>query len=274
MLEVIKTQTRQLAMELNVVGLINIQFALKNDVLYVLEVNPRASRTVPFVSKAMGIPLAKVALKLMVGHKLEEYHLTGDVIEPPYICVKEVVLPFNKFPGVDTLLSPEMKSTGEVMGIARDFGEAFYKGSLAAGDRLPTEGTIFISLNERSRADLVDDIKLLETNGFTIVATTGTADFLTANGIKCSVIHKVSEGRPNVLDLVKNNEIQLIFNTPKGKIPKSDSNSIRQVAIRYHIPIITTGAAIKAAVEGILRMKKSNTIQVRAIQDYHKEVWG
>jgi len=269
-IEEITRQTAALALELNVIGLINIQFALKNDVVYVLEVNPRASRTVPFVSKAKGIPLAKIALKVMLGAKLKDFGLS-ERFETPYISVKEAVLPFNKFPGVDVVLSPEMKSTGEVMGIARDFGEAFYKSALAAGDCLPLEGSIFVSLNERSRSDLAPDLLMMYKEGFKFLATGGTAEFLRSNGMECSTVNKVSEGRPNILDLLKNNEIDMIFNTPRGKAPKSDSNLIRQVALRYKIPIITTGSAIKAAVEGIIRMKNCS-ITVRALQDYHAEV--
>jgi carbamoyl-phosphate synthase large subunit len=273
MMEEIKTQTKALALELEVKGLLNIQFALKNDVLYVIEVNPRASRTVPFVSKAKGVPLAKIALKVMIGAKLKEFNL-GETTEIPYKCIKEAVLPFNKFPGCDTLLSPEMKSTGEVMGIARDFGEAFYKASLAAGDRLPSEGNIFVSINDKSKEELFPELEMLVQKGFNLVATEGTAQYLNNKGVKCEIVHKVNEGRPNILDMVKNEEIQLILNTPKGKIPKHDSNSIRQVAVKYHIPIVTTGSAIKAAVEGIIRMKENNDVTVCSIQEYHNEVNG
>jgi len=271
LLEQITVMTKQLALELNVLGLINIQFALKDDIVYVLEVNPRASRTVPFVSKAKGIPLAKIAMKLMLGRKLPEFGLL-ERISLPYICVKEVVLPFKKFPGVDSLLTPEMKSTGEVMGIARDFGEAFYKGTLAAGDRLPQSGTIFVSFKPSSRLELMEAMKTLFENNFKIIATSGTADFLNENGILCDTVYKVSEGRPNIIDLVKNKEIDLIFNTPRGYMPKKDDNSIRQVALRYNIPIITTGAAIRAAVEGIIRMKSDNNMSVRSLQEYHEEL--
>ncbi|MBN1500800.1 MAG: carbamoyl-phosphate synthase large subunit [Spirochaetes bacterium] len=264
----IEKQTRALAMELNVRGLINIQFALKNDVVYVLEVNPRASRTVPFVSKAKGFPLAKIALKLMLGHKLSEFGLV-ERKDISYVCVKEAVLPFNKFPGVDTVLTPEMKSTGEVMGIAEDFGEAFYKSTLAAGDRLPMKGNIFVSFNDRSKDELNEEMKKLLGLGFKLVATSGTAKYLKDNDIECIEVFKVHEGRPNILDMVKNGEINLIFNTPRGKIPKTDSNSIRQVAVRHRIPIITTGSAIKAAVLGIERMVKNNNVSVKSIQEYH-----
>jgi carbamoyl-phosphate synthase large subunit len=271
LLDEISTQTRALALELCVKGLLNIQFAIKGDKLYVLEVNPRASRTVPFVSKAKGIPLAKIAVKVMMGQKLSTFGLR-ETIEIPYICVKEAVLPFNKFPGADIVLGPEMRSTGEVMGIARDFGEAFYKATLAAGDTLPTSGRIFVSLNDVTKEQLIPEIKMLHKSGFTLVGTEGTARFFKEKGITCEIVYKVSEGRPNIVDLVKNGDISMIFNTPVGKGPKEDQNAIRQAAIRYKIPLVTTVSAIKAAVEVVIRMQKNDAITVRSIQEYHKEV--
>jgi carbamoyl-phosphate synthase large subunit len=271
MIEQVEKTTAALAMELNVIGLLNIQFAIKDNLLYVIEVNPRASRTVPFVSKTTGVPLAKVAVKLMLGKKLKEFGLTKRK-KFPFISVKEAVLPFNKFPGVDTLLSPEMKSTGEVMGISNDFGESFYKASLAAGDRLPVSGTVFLSINRKSKEELLDEVKNLHENGFRLVATEGTADFYNNHGVACEKIKKVSEGRPNIVDLVKNNEINFIVNTPTGKISKDDAYSIRQTAVRYRIPIVTTISAAKAAIRGLLEIKNKKEIFVQPIQEYHKKV--
>jgi carbamoyl-phosphate synthase large subunit len=271
MTEEITRQTSALARELEVKGLINIQFAIKGEKLFVLEVNPRASRTVPFVSKAKGIPLAKIAVKVMLGHKLKEFGLR-DKKEIPYICVKEAVLPFNKFAGAEIVLGPEMRSTGEVMGIARDFGESFYKATLAAGDILPKKGMIFVSFNDNTKKLVLPEMKQLVDGGFSLVATEGTARYFSEKGIPCDKIYKVSEGRPNILDLVKNGDICLILNTPTGKGPRTDQNSIRQAAIRYHLPLVTTVSAIRAAVEGIVRMQKSGEVTVRSLQEYHAEV--
>jgi len=271
MLDEITTQTKALAFELGVRGLLNIQFAIKGDKLYVLEVNPRASRTVPFVSKAKGIPLAKIAVKVMLGHKLKEFGLR-ERKDIPYMCVKEAVLPFNKFPGADIVLGPEMRSTGEVMGIARDFGEAFYKATLAAGDVLPEKGKIFVSFNDATKRQVIDDMKKLVECGFTLVGTEGTARFFNEQNIKCDKVYKVSEGRPNILDLVKNRDVCMILNTPTGKGPKNDQNAIRQAAIRYHLPLVTTATAIRATVEVMDRMRTNKEITVRCIQEYHNEV--
>ncbi len=271
MIKRIISATESLAMELKVIGLLNIQYAIKESELFVIEVNPRASRTVPFVSKTTGVPLAKVAVKLMLGRKLKEFGLS-EMKKFPFISVKEAVLPFNKFPGVDILLSPEMRSTGEVMGISMDFGESFYKASLAAGDRLPMKGTIFLSINRRSKEELLSDVKALFDNGFRLVATEGTARFYSDKGITCETIRKVSEGRPNILDLVKNDEINMIINTPSGKISKDDAYYIRQTAVRYHIPIMTTIQAAKAAIRGILEVRKKDDIFILPIQEYHKKV--
>ncbi len=268
---IIKT-TEALAMELDVIGLLNIQYAIKDNLLYIIEVNPRASRTVPFVSKTTGVPIAKIAAKLMLGRKLKDFGLTS-MKKFPFISVKEAVLPFNKFPGVDTLLTPEMRSTGEVMGISNDFGESFYKASLAAGDRLPVEGTVFLSINRRSKEELLSEVKCLHENGFRLVATEGTAQFYNDHEIPCEKIKKVSEGRPNILDLVKNNEIDLIVNTPAGKMSKDDAYWIRQTAVRYHIPIMTTISAAKAAFRGMLELKKKKNLSVLPIQEYHKKVF-
>jgi carbamoyl-phosphate synthase large subunit len=262
-------QTKKLAIELAVKGLINIQFAIKSEKLYVLEVNPRASRTVPFVSKAKGVPLAKIAVKVMLGHKLKEFGL-NERKEIKYMCIKEAVLPFNKFQGADIVLGPEMRSTGEVMGIAKDFAEAFYKATLAAGDKLPMSGKIFISFNDSTKEALLPDVRLLVQSGYTLVGTEGTAAFLKEKGLSCDIVHKVSEGRPNIVDLIKNGDIQMIFNTPVGKGPKEDQNAIRQAAIRYKLPLVTTVSAIHAAMQVLTRMQKNPEISVKSIQEYHK----
>ncbi len=271
MIETITITTKKLAQELSVIGLLNIQYAIKNNQLYVIEVNPRASRTVPFVSKTTGVPLAKIAVKVMLGRRLKEFGLTG-MKRFPYISVKEAVLPFNKFPGVDTLLSPEMKSTGEVMGISTDFGESFFKAELAAGDVLPTSGSVFLSINRRSKDELLPEVRSLHEAGFRLVATEGTARFYNDHGIPCEMIYKVSEGRPNIVDLVKNEEIDMIINTPTGKMSKDDAFSIRQSAVRYNIPIMTTIQAARAAIRGLLEVKKRKELSIKSIQEYHKEV--
>ncbi len=271
MIDAIESATRKLAKALSVLGLLNIQFAIKDERLYVIEVNPRASRTVPFVSKTTGVPLAKMAVKVMLGKKLRDLGLTG-MKRIPFVSVKEAVLPFSKFPGVDTLLSPEMKSTGEVMGISRGFGESFYKATLAAGDSLPLKGTVFLSINRRSKDELLGEVRALHENGFELVATEGTAKYYTDLGIPCRMIYKVSEGRPNILDLVKNGEVQMIINTPSGKISKDDAYTIRQAAVRYHIPIMTTIQAAKAAIGGLLEVRSRGSLTVRPIQEYHGEV--
>ncbi len=271
MKESIKKTTEALAIELGVIGLLNIQYAIKDNRLYVIEVNPRASRTVPFVSKTTGVPLAKVAVRVMLGKTLKEIGHT-EMKTFPYISVKEAVLPFNKFPGVDTLLSPEMKSTGEVMGISDEFGESFYKAELAAGDRLPVSGCVFLSINRKSKDMLLPEVKSLHEAGFRLVGTEGTAEFYTENGIPVDRVYKVSEGRPNVVDMIKNEEISLIINTPEGKLSKDDAFSIRQAAVRYHIPIMTTIPAARAAINGILTVRRKKVLSVKPIQEYHKEV--
>ncbi|MFA5518724.1 MAG: carbamoyl-phosphate synthase large subunit [Spirochaetota bacterium] len=267
----IAATTRLLAFELNVVGLLNIQFAIKDNELFVLEVNPRASRTVPFVSKTSGVPMAKIALKVMLGKKLKEMGFL-ETKEFSYVSVKEAVLPFNRFPGVDILLSPEMKSTGEVMGISYNFGESFYKAELAAGDRLPSNGTIFFSINDRSKGELLDEVRLLHFAGFKILATKGTAKFYNEHNIPCEMVYKVNEGRPNVVDRIKDMDIHLIVNTPIGKMTRDDAYFIRQAAIRYHVPVVTTISAAKAAIKGLLYVKEMGEFSVKPLQEYYSEV--
>jgi carbamoyl-phosphate synthase large subunit len=263
--------TKALAHELKVIGLLNIQFAIQGGDLYILEVNPRASRTVPFVSKTTGVSLAKVALKVMLGKKLKDIGLTR-MKKFPFVSVKEAVLPFNKFPGVDTLLSPEMKSTGEVMGISYNFGESYYKAELAAGDSLPMSGTVFFSLNDNHKAQMVDDVKKLSENGFNIIATKGTSKFFNEHGIKCEHVFKVNEGRPNVVDRIKDGDVQFVINTPLGKVTRDDAYLIRQAAVRYHIPSTTTVAGAKAAINGLLHIKNTGELSVKPVQEYYKEV--
>ena len=215
MLTEIADATRAMAQELNVVGLMNVQYAIKDQQVFVLEVNPRASRTIPFVSKATGMPLAKLATKVMLGKTLEELGLTREIV-PDYVSVKEAVLPFDRFPDVDTLLGPEMKSTGEVMGIDSDFGAAFCKAQMGAGQRLPKQGTIFISVQDRDKTAVVDIARRFIALGFTIMATRGTADFLAERGLAARFVYKVSTGRPHVVDAIKNREIQMVVNTGSG----------------------------------------------------------
>ena len=270
LIERIKANTRALAAELEVVGLMNVQYAVKNDVIYVLEVNPRASRTVPFVSKATGIPWAKIAAKLMVGKTLSELGFTREV-EINYVAVKEAVLPFKRFHGVDTVLGPEMKSTGEVMGIDVDFGMAFAKSQIAAGQTLPPKGTVFISVMNKDKRHVVFIAKKLIDLGFQIVATTGTAKVLAKNGIPVKPVHKVNEGRPHILDLIKNGEINLIINTPSGKKPRADEVTIRSEAVTHDIPYCTTLSGASAAVNGIESLIRRG-ISVQSIQEFHTQI--
>ena len=270
LIEGIKANTSALAKELNVVGLMNIQYAIKNDVIYILEVNPRASRTVPFVSKATGISWAKIAAKLMVGNTLSGLGVTREV-EIDHIAVKEAVLPFKRFYGVDTVLGPEMKSTGEVMGIDADFGMAFAKSQMAAGQTLPLEGTVFISVMNRDKRHVVFIAKKLVDLGFHIVATMGTAKVLAKNGIPVKTVHRVNEGRPHIIDLIKNGEVHLIINTPSGKKPRADEVAIRTEAVIHDIPSITTISGASAAVNGIESMIQRG-ISVQSIQEYHNQI--
>ena len=270
LMEVVKQNTYALARELRVKGLMNIQYAIRDDRVYILEVNPRASRTIPFVSKATGVPLAKLAAKVMIGRTLEELGFTREV-EVSHVSVKEVVFPFNRFPGVDTVLGPEMKSTGEVMGIDHAFGIAFAKAELAAGQVLPRKGKVFISVKNRDKRAIIFIAKKLSDFGFRIVATRGTAKALSQNGIPVDLIWKVHEGRPNVVDAIKNREIDLIINTPSGHRPKKDQVSIRAVAVAYNIPLITTLSGAAASVQGIEALLQEE-VRVKSLQEYHQKV--
>jgi carbamoyl-phosphate synthase large subunit len=270
LIEQLKQNTYGLARELEVVGLMNIQYAIKNDVIYILEVNPRASRTIPFISKATGIPWAKVAAKVMTGKKLWELGIEKEV-EIHHIAVKESVFPFKRFYGVDTVLGPEMKSTGEVMGIDTDFGVAFAKSQISAGASIPLKGRVFISVMNKDKRPIVFVAKKLADLGFELVATRGTAKVLSNNGIPVQNVFKVGEGRPDIVDRMKNGEIQLVINTPSGKKPKVDEVAIRSQAVAHNIPIITTLSGAEAVVNGIESLFKKG-ISVRSIQEYHQSI--
>jgi carbamoyl-phosphate synthase large subunit len=263
----IRRQTAALALELNVIGLMNIQFAVKDDVVYLLEVNPRASRTVPFVSKATGRPLAQIAARIMAGKSLKELGISGEII-PKHISVKESVFPFVKFPGVDTLLGPEMKSTGEVMGIDYEFGKAFAKAQLAANVKLPMSGSAFISVKDADKRHILESARNLAAAGFRLTATHGTASYLESQGVPVSHINKVKEGRPHIVDALKSREIQLVFNTTSGPQSVSDSYSIRRTALMNNVAYYTTAAGINAAVDGILAMRRE-ALDVTPLQEYH-----
>jgi carbamoyl-phosphate synthase large subunit len=267
-LEQIRTWATQLANALNVVGLINLQFAVQGEQVYIIEANPRASRTVPFVSKAIGIPLAKMAARVMSGQTLEQLGYTAEVI-PPHVSVKEAVLPFEKFPGTDTILGPEMRSTGEVMGIDADFGTSFAKAELGANQRLPLKGTVFVSMSDRTKAAVVPIVRDFLDLGFSILATEGTRKILKDNGLDVQLVLKLHEGRPNVLDAVKNQQVQLIINTPSGEEALADGRLIRRTALLYKIPIVTTIAGAKATAAAV-RSLQSQSLTVKALQDYLK----
>ncbi len=266
--ERMREQTREMARALDVVGLMNVQFAIQGEEIYVLEVNPRASRTVPFVSKATGMPLARIAALCMVGRTLAEQGVTAPRV-PGYYSVKEAVFPFVKFPGVDPLLGPEMKSTGEVMGVGRSFGEAFAKAWLAAGDAIPRGGRALLSVKDEDKAECVAVAAALAAAGFEILATRGTAAALEAGGVACRVVRKVAEGRPHIVDLLKNGEIALIVNTTAGKQAIADSYAIRRTALQQRVPYSTTVAGAKAVVNALGTLEH---FEVRRLQDLHREV--
>ncbi|MDX2096605.1 MAG: carbamoyl phosphate synthase large subunit, partial [Leptolyngbyaceae cyanobacterium bins.59] len=265
-LDTIRNWTVCLAKELKVIGLMNIQFAVQGEQVYILEANPRASRTVPFVSKAIGVPLAKLAARIMSGQSLEQLNFTKEII-PSHISVKEAVLPFEKFPGTDTILGPEMRSTGEVMGIDMDFGKSFAKAELAASQRLPLSGTVFVSMNDREKAAVVPAIKELIDLGFKVIATDGTRAVLQEHGLNVDLVLKLHEGRPNVLDAIKNEKVQLIINTPSGGEAQTDARLIRRTALTYKIPIVTTIAGAKATAAAI-RTLQSQPLEVRSLQEH------
>jgi carbamoyl-phosphate synthase large subunit len=268
-LDAMRRYTRELALALNVVGLMNIQFAIFNDKVYVLEVNPRASRTVPFVSKATGVPLAKIAAKLMVGRKLAEFGLP-DELKVERFYIKTPVFPFVKFQGVDPILGPEMRSTGEVMGVAENFGGAYLKAQQGAGTKLPGEGGVFISVNDQDKRFAVELARELIDMGFRLVATRGTQRIIESAGLECGFVYKVNEGRPNVADMIKSKQINLIINTPLGRVSFYDERAIRRAAMQYSVPCVTTMTGATATVAAI-RALRDEELTVRSLQEYHAQ---
>lgn len=268
--EEIRRAVDELAKELKVVGLMNIQFALKGEELYILEVNPRASRTIPFVSKATGVPWARVAASVMVGKTLSELGITPRLL-PPHVSVKSVVIPFKRFAGSEISLGPEMRSTGEVMGIASQFGLAFAKAQIASGQSLPTTGRIFISVSDAHKEELIPVAQSLYQLGFELIATRGTAAVIRQAGIPTLTTNKVSEGRPNLVDRIKNGEIQLVVNIPSGRSAREDDQLIRRAAINYNVPVVTTLSGAKAVVQGIGALQ-GGSLGVKSLQDYHQSI--
>ena len=266
----IKEYTVRIALALKVKGLLNIQFAVKDNIVYVLEANPRASRTIPFVSKTTGVPVVSVAAKIIAGRKLKEFKLKN-YEDLGYIGVKESIFPFQKFPKVKMFLGPEMRSTGEVMGIAQTFGEAMAKAQESTGSGMPVKGNIFVSVNENDkRKKTIDIIEKYVKLGFGIVATAGTSKFLNENGIESETVFKVNEGRPNVVDRIKNGDIQIVINTPLGSESRYDEYAIGWEAVQSKIPFITTLSAASSFAEGIAYIKTGN-IEVKSLQDYYKQ---
>ncbi len=266
-IDTVRDYTKKLALGIGVVGLINIQYAVKDGVVYVLEANPRASRTVPFVSKATGMPLAKIAAKTMLGMKIRDLGVSEPHIG--HVAVKEVLLPFNKLPGVDIVLGPEMKSTGEVMGIDYDFGRAFYKASLSADNEIPLEGDVFISVGDAHKDDVIAIARQLHDQGLTIYGTEGTVERLEDHGIPANLVRKVQEGSPNVIDLMRRGELSLIINAPSGKYSRIDHMKIMRAALDYNIPYITTMQAARAATQAIVSLKKDQ-ITIEPLSHYHR----
>ncbi len=265
LIDELKRQTVALAKALEVGGLMNVQFAIRNGDIYVLEVNPRASRTVPFVAKAIGVPIAKVAARVMAGERLADFALSE--MKPDHIAVKEAVFPFARFPGVDTVLGPEMRSTGEVMGLNGTFESAFAKSQIGSGSRVPTEGTVFVSVRDADKERVVDPTRRLADCGFKIIATSGTQRYLESKGIPCAKVNKVLEGRPHIVDAIKNGEVQLVFNTTEGAQALSDSRSLRRAALLHKVPYYTTLAGAIAAAKGI-EAYKAGSLEVRPLQSY------
>jgi carbamoyl-phosphate synthase large subunit len=267
-LEELRRQTAELARGLGVVGLMNVQYAIKEDTVYILEVNPRASRTVPFVAKATGVPIAKVAARAMAGEKLADLlKIYPAETTSNHIAVKEAVFPFAKFPGVDIILGPEMKSTGEVMGIDSDFGRAFAKSQLGSGTSVPQDGTVFISVRDRDKEAMIELGRRLKEMGFALVATSGTAETLNAAGVQTELVKKVHEGRPHIVDSMISGNVQLVFNTTEGAKAIADSYELRRSALVRKIPYYTTVAGAKAAVEAISAMRAGG-LEVAPLQSY------
>ncbi|MHA1190033.1 MAG: ATP-binding protein, partial [Alphaproteobacteria bacterium] len=261
----LERQTKIMALALKVGGLMNVQYAVKNDDIYVLEVNPRASRTVPFVAKTIGIPVARIAARIMAGERLADFNLQKPAFD--HIAVKEAVFPFARFPGVDTILGPEMRSTGEVMGIDTRFSVAFAKSQLGGGTNVPSSGAVFISVRDADKARILDVAQNLAGQGFKIVATSGTQRFLSENGVECVPVNKVLEGRPHIVDAITNGDIQLVINTTGGARAIMDSRSLRRAALLHKIPYYTTLAGARAAAQGIEALI-SGELEVRPLQSY------
>ena len=265
-IELVKEYTRKIALSLNVIGLINIQYALHDGTIYVLEANPRASRTVPFVSKATGLPLAKIAAKVMLGKKLSELGYQEKEIK--HVAVKEVLLPFSKLPGVDPILGPEMKSTGEVIGIDYDFGRAFYKASQAADNTLPLAGNVFISVTDSQKPEILPIAKKLHELGFTLYGTVGTVRYMESHGVPMSLVRKVQEGSPNIIDMIRGADVDLVINTPGDKNARQDHFQMMRATIDYSIPYVTTIFGAEAAALAIESMK-NNKITIEPLSHYH-----
>ncbi|HEV2097388.1 MAG TPA: ATP-grasp domain-containing protein, partial [Stellaceae bacterium] len=267
----LERQTRELARALKVGGLMNVQYAIKDGEIYVLEVNPRASRTVPFVAKVTGVAIAKIAARVMAGEPLKSFGLKPLCFEPSavrHVGVKEAVFPFARFgPAVDTVLGPEMKSTGEVMGIDRDYNVAFVKSQLGGGSRLPKTGTVFVSVRDADKPRILEAIRLLADSGFGIVATSGTQRYLAENGVEAVKVNKVAEGRPHIVDAIKNGGVQLVFNTTEGATALADSRSLRRAALLHKVPYYTTLSGAVAAAQGIKAYLKGD-LEVYALQSY------
>jgi carbamoyl-phosphate synthase large subunit len=266
-IEEMRRHTKALAAALGVVGLINVQYAIKDGVVYCLEVNPRGSRTVPFVSKATGVPLAKLAAGVMVGRTLEQLGFTEE-IELPYVAVKEAVFPFNKLPNADTLLGPEMRSTGEVMGIAESFGWAFAKAQIAADGALPLEGAIMVTVNDSDKPTVTPIVRRFHEMGFRLIATEGTARHLQKRGIACERVHKVWEGRPNAVDLIMSGGVQLLINTPLGKYSQRDDYELRRAALEHGVPYTTTMSAASAACDAVIALRSTKG-DVMSLQEWY-----
>ncbi|HEV7411734.1 MAG TPA: carbamoyl phosphate synthase large subunit, partial [Bradyrhizobium sp.] len=261
-------QTRELALGLDVVGLMNVQYAIKDGEIYVLEVNPRASRTVPFVAKVIGMPVAKIAARIMAGEKLKDFHLKKPSLD--HVGVKESVFPFARFPGVDTVLGPEMRSTGEVMGIDGSFAVAFAKSQLGGGTRVPRKGTVFVSVREGDKPRILDAVRQLFSLGFKVMATSGTQRYLADNGVPTEKVNKVLEGRPHIVDAIINGDIQLVFNTTEGPQALTDSRSLRRAALLHKVPYYTTLSGAVAAAQGI-QAYLGGDLEVRTLQSYFSE---
>jgi carbamoyl-phosphate synthase large subunit len=268
MIEELERQTRELALGLDVVGLMNVQYAIKDGDIYVLEVNPRASRTVPFVAKVIGKPIAAIAARVMAGDRLDSFDLALEKLD--HVGVKEAVFPFARFPGVDTVLGPEMRSTGEVMGIDRSFEVAFAKSQLGGGSRLPRKGTVFVSVREIDKDRIAGAARLLHSLGFKVIATSGTQRFLADHGVPTEKINKVLEGRPHIVDAITNGDVQLVFNTTEGPQALADSRSLRRAALLHKVPYYTTLSGAVAAAQGI-RAYRDGDLEVRTLQSYFSE---